>query len=288
MSMIRENARYGSISEGGITFVNADAPGRRKLRLTPEKCIQIQFDLGSDILICLDDCPRPEADEREVSESVRRTVLWAARCKREFERQLEIRQLGAGERPVLYGIIQGGYVEAARRYCAEGLLEIGFDGYGFGGWPLDLDGNLAVDTLAYTASLMPDRLPKYALGVGSPGNIVACVRMGYAIYDCVLPTRDARHQRLYCEGEPAGVSLGQHGSSFLYIQDDKYKRDPRPVSEACDCYCCAHYSRSYLHHLFGVQDTLAYRLATIHNLRFYVRLMESLRQNGDGRQEGPT
>ena len=270
MSMIRENARYGTISEAGITFNNADAKGRKKLKLTPEKCIQIQFDLGSDIMICLDDCPRPDASSDEVSDSVRRTVQWAGRCKLEFERQLEARRTSADERPQLFGVIQGGYSKHLRWQCAEALIDIGFDGYGFGGWPL-VEGRLAVSTLEYTARLMPDDLPKYALGVGSPSAIVRCVEMGYDIFDCVLPTRDARHRRLYCFDDE-GLA-----HSFLYIQDNKHKRDPRPIREGCDCPCCTRYSRSYLHHLFEIQDGLGPRLATMHNLRFYVRLMERLR-----------
>jgi queuine tRNA-ribosyltransferase len=274
MSMIRENARYGAVSDAGITFSNVDARGRKKLKLTPEKCIQIQFDLGSDIMMCLDDCPRSDADEDEVMESVRRTIKWARQCKQEFERQLEVRRLGEQERPRLFGIIQGGYGKHLRWQCAEALIDIGFDGYGFGGWPLDLEGDLAHATLAYTARLMPDESYKYALGVGSPAAVAQCVEMGYNIFDCVLPTRDARHQRLYCWMPEASDPLAY---SFLYIQDKKHKRDTRPVSEGCDCACCVRYSRGYLHHLFEIQDALALRLATIHNLRFYAQLMDRLR-----------
>jgi queuine tRNA-ribosyltransferase len=141
-----------------------------------------------------------------------------------------------------------------------------------------------VSILSYTAQLIPDGLPKYALGVGNPAAIVGCAEVGYDIFDCVLPTRDARHQRLYCvntvQDDPAIYS-------FLYIQDDKYKRDARPVSSVCDCLCCTRYSRSYLHHLFEIQDGLALRLATMHNLRFYAQLMERLRSGkpafADGR-----
>ena len=274
MSMIRENARYGTISDGGITFTNPEAKGRGRLKLTPEKCIQIQFDLGADIMMCLDDCPRPDADESEVADAVRRTVSWAGRCRAEYERQLEVRRLEGGARPLIFGIIQGGYDPAARRRCAEELLPLGFDGYGFGGWPLHPQGGLAEETLALTASLMPDGMLKYALGVGSPANIVRCWEMGYQVYDCVLPTRDARHRRLYCE-DP---ERGPFAYRFLYLQDDVHKRDSRPLSEVCDCPCCARYSRSYLHHLFQIRDVLAQRLATMHNLRFYVRLMERLQK----------
>jgi queuine tRNA-ribosyltransferase len=286
MSMIRENARYGVISDAGITFTNVDSGARRRLRLTPDKCIQIQFDLGADVMICLDDCPRPDASPREVAESVRRTVLWAGQCKETFERQVQSRGLDGERRPLLLAVIQGGYDRASRRLCAEELLLLGFDGYGFGGWPLDADGNLAADTLAYTASLMPDHLIKYALGVGNPAAISRCVEMGYRLFDCVLPTRDARHQRLYVSepgGDPGGDSGGDSGAySYLYIQDGRFKRDRRPVSEECDCLCCRRYSRSYLHHLFQIQDGLALRLATIHNLRFYARWMEALRDRPTG------
>jgi queuine tRNA-ribosyltransferase len=272
MSMIRENARYGTISDGGIHYRNPDS--KRRLKLTPEKCVQIQFDLGADVMMCLDDCPRPDASPEEVGEAVRRTVAWARRCKDEYDRQVAARRLEGEERPLIYGIIQGGYDPEMRRRCAEQLWPIGFDGYGFGGWPLDLEGNLAEETLACTAELMPDHLVKYALGVGSPQNLVRCWQMGYRLYDCVLPTRDARHQRLYCEAP----ERGPYAHTFLYMQDDVHKRDRRPVSEGCDCPCCAHYSRSYLHHLFQIGDGLAQRLATLHNLRFYARLMERLRQ----------
>jgi queuine tRNA-ribosyltransferase len=274
MSMIRENARYGAISDGGITFHNPEAKGRKRLKLTPEKCVQIQFDLGADMMMCLDDCPSPDADERQVAEAVRRTVSWARRCKAEYDRQVEVHRLEGDARPLIFGIIQGGYDPAARRRCAEELLPLGFDGYGFGGWPLHPEGGLAEETLALTASLMPDPLPKYALGVGSPSNILRCWEMGYRVYDCVLPTRDARHQRLYCENP----EVGPYAYRFLYIQDDVHTRDSRPVSEHCDCPCCTHYSRSYLHHLFRVRDVLAQRLATMHNLRFYARLMERLQR----------
>jgi queuine tRNA-ribosyltransferase len=201
-------------------------------------------------------------------------VLWAERCKREFERQLEIRSFKDQRPPRLFGIIQGGYSKRQRWECAEALIEIGFDGYGFGGWPLDPDGDLAEAILDYTARLMPKELPKYALGVGSPSSVVRCEEMGYDIFDCVLPTRDARHQRLYCWDSEGGHPFAW---SYIYIQDNRYKRDPRPIDPLCQCLCCRRYSRSYLHHLFAIGDALSSRLATIHNLCFYARLMEKLR-----------
>jgi len=278
MSMIRSNSKYGTISDRGIHFTNFDRGGG-KVKFTPEKSIQVQFDLGSDVMICLDDCPSPDASVIENTESVRRTVLWARRCRAESDRLLEVRGRTGEDRPLLFGVIQGGYDRQLRADCAGELLELGFDGYGFGGWPLDPEGRLAEDTLACTAHLMPHDLPKFALGVGKPENIVRGFQMGYNVFDCVLPTRDARRGRLYAFtasslGEVDVFSDGFY--RFVYVQDDKHKRDSRPLSAVCDCHCCRNYSLGYLHHLFEIKDTLAYRLATMHNLRFYTQLMARL------------
>ena len=159
---------------------------------------------------------------------------------------------------------------------------MGFDGYGFGGWPLDGDGNPLYDILGLTASLMPEGTVKYAMGVGRPEEIAACFDMGYTLFDCVIPTREARHGRLYVFTKDAKEKLRAREKfySFHYIADDKHHRDARPVDENCDCLLCRNYSRAYLRHLFKTGDSLGYRLATIHNLRFYSRMMEML---ADGR-----
>lgn len=284
MSMIRSNPRYGTISERGIHFTNFDRGGG-KVKFTPEKSIQVQFDLGSDMMVCLDDCPRPDASAAENAEAVRRTVLWARRCRVEFDRLLEVRGKTGENRPLLFGVIQGGYDPQLRADCAGELLQLGFDGYGFGGWPLDAEGRLAEETLACTARLMPEGLPKFALGVGKPENIARGFRMGYNVFDCVLPTRDARRGRLYAFTAPSldEVDVFTEGFyRFVYAGDNKHKRDARPVSAACDCHCCRNYSLGYLHHLFEIKDTLAYRLATMHNLRFYTQLMARL-ENSRGK-----
>jgi queuine tRNA-ribosyltransferase len=278
MSMIRSNPRYGTISDRGIHFTNFDRGGD-KVKFTPEKSIRVQFDLEADIMICLDDCPRPDASAAENAEAVRRTILWARRCRAEFDRLLEVRGKTDADRPLLLGVVQGGDDRQLRADCAGALLELGFDGYGLGGWPLDAEGQLTEETLAYTAQLMPDDLPKFALGVGKPENIVRGFQMGYNLFDCVLPTRDARHGRLYAftASNPGEVTPWvEEFYQFVYIEDEKHKRDPRPISAACDCLCCRNYSRGYLHHLFEIKDTLAYRLATMHNLRFYTQLMALL------------
>jgi queuine tRNA-ribosyltransferase len=276
MSMIRENPRYGTVTDRGIHFVDVDG-GRKKVLFTPERSIRLQWDLGADLMVCLDDCPSPDAARKEVEASVERTIHWAGRCRAEFDRLLQSRHRGLEPAPLLFGVIQGGYDRTLRSQCAEALHSIGFDGFGFGGWPLAPDGALAADILAHTAQLVPDSLPRFALGVGKPEHIVRCHGMGWRIFDCVLPTRDARHGRLYLfDAESlSGVKLASPDFyRFLYLRDEKHKRQNGPISAACDCHCCQNYSLAYVHHLFGVGDPLGLRLATMHNLRFYAQLME--------------
>ena len=278
MSMIRQNAKYGTISRRGIHFVDFDGK-RNKVLFTPERSIRQQFDLGSDLVICLDDCPSPEATPQEVEASVDRTIHWAERCRIEFDRQLAARAQTDRSKPLLFGVIQGGYDRAQRARCAEELLPLGFDGFGYGGWPLTPEGDLARDVLAYTAQLVPNELPTFALGVGKPEHIVHCFQLGWRIFDCVLPTRDARHGRLYSfvASSLSDVDVRSPGFyRFLYVRDEKHKRDTGPISSVCDCLCCQYYSLSYLHHLFDVGDPLALRLATMHNLRFYTLLLERI------------
>jgi len=276
MSMIRENPRYGTVSTRGIHFVDADGTRERTL-FTPERSIRLQFDLGTDLMICLDDCPSPTASRGEAEASVERTVQWAGRCRAEFDLRLSARTKDTGPRPLLFGVVQGGYDPALRRRCAEEILPLGFDGFGFGGWPLTPAGDLAEEILALTAKLVPDPLPRFALGVGKPEHIVRCYQMGWRIFDTVLPTRDARHQRLYAFDAPRLDQVDVRATGFyhfVYAGDKKHTRQTGPISTACDCPCCRNYSLAYLHHLFDVNDTLAYRLATLHNLRFYTQLLE--------------
>jgi queuine tRNA-ribosyltransferase len=181
--------------------------------------------------------------------------------------------------------VQGGGEEVLRRRCAEALLSIGFDGFGYGGWPLDEDNRLVSEMLAYTRSLIPPQFPMHALGVGAPDHILACYRLGYQIFDSAMPTRDARHGRLYCFNlDPAGadVNFAADWYQYLYIGDRKHIKRNQPLSPWCDCRTCQRYSIGYLHHLFKIQDMLFARLATIHNLRFMAQLMALLRQSNPG------
>ncbi len=271
-SLIRQNPKNGSLTDREIIFQPEGAA--RKFHFSPEKSIQLQLSYGADIVICLDDCTNVGDSLKVQQESVRRTVAWAKRCKQEFLRVLDQKRVPPEQRPLLFGVIQGGGVPELRRRCAEELLEIGFDGFGFGGWPLDDKGHLLTEIVAYTRALAP-HVPMHALGVGHPANVVACAGMGYELFDSAMPTRDARHGRLYVFNEASG--LAGDWFSYLYITDDKLIKSDAPVSAHCGCLCCSRYSRGYLHHLFKINDTLFFRLATIHNLRFMSQLMERLR-----------
>jgi queuine tRNA-ribosyltransferase len=285
-SLIRQNAKYGSLTDNGIVF--RPEGSNRKLLLTPEKCVQLQMSYGADVVMCLDDCTHVDDPPAQQGLSVQRTVEWARRCKDEFTRLLTARRQDAGPSPLLFGVVQGGGSLDLRRACAAALLEIGFDGYGYGGWPLDRDGNLVEDLLAYTRALIPRHLPMHALGVGHPASIATCVAHGYGLFDSALPTRDARHGRLYAfqTDRPAPRAGTAEWFRFVYVTDAKYIKDARPVDPTCDCLTCTHYARGYLYHLFKSNESAFQRLATIHNLRFMARLMEALRAAGTGDRPG--
>jgi len=276
-SLLEKSVKLGSVTNRGFSY-RMDTKLEKK-KLTPENCIQKQFQLGSDIMFCLDYCTHPEWDHNRQQESVQFTIKWARKCRDEFLKQLDMRDY-AGDKPLLFAVVQGGNDPELRRHCAENLLEIGFDGYGFGGWPVDDEGILS-DMLEYVSELIPSNAYKHALGVGKPENVVQSCRLGYHLFDCSIPTRDARRKRLYTFRDvPGTISLDN--TDFyqnIYLQDKKYVRDRNPLDLFCDCICCANYSRAYLHHLFQIEDHLAYRLATIHNLRFYTKLMEMLQES---------
>jgi len=273
-SMIRDNPKYGEIRRGEVVF-RPDG-GKEKIILTPEKSIASQFTYGSDIMMCLDYCTHPDDSYETNAFSIEVTIDWARRCKKEYEKQLAMRKIPYEKRPLLFGIIQGGSFFDLRQQCADALIEIGFDGYGFGGWPVNSGGGLVEVILEYTAKLMPDGTPKYAMGLGKPDGIIKCCGMGYNLFDCVIPTREARHNRLYVFDDDCGWDDLKY--KHYYILDEEHIRETGPVSRQCDCLTCRKYSRGYLYHLYKVGDSLAYRLATIHNLRFYTQLMERLQQ----------
>jgi queuine tRNA-ribosyltransferase len=255
------------------------ATGER-ITWTPERCIQVQFQLGADVMMCLDDCTNAADPLPEQERSVERTVRWARRCKAEFEKLCAGRR-ERGARPLLFAVVQGGASEELRRRCAAELAAIGFDGFGFGGWPIDAAGNLLADLLALVAESVPKDRPLHALGVGRPDHVVRAAALGYTLFDCALPTRDARHHRLYAflpDKACGPLAPGEPFYETIYLLDQKHAADFGPIDPSCDAPCCTRYSRCYLRHLFKVGDVSAERLATIHNVRFYVRLLELLRR----------
>jgi queuine tRNA-ribosyltransferase len=276
-SLIRQNPKYGRLTDKGAVFTPDGSD--RKYNLTPEKSIQLQMSYGADILVCLDDCTHVDDPPDEQRKSVKRTVDWARRSKREFVRLVEEKRF-AERRPLLFAVIQGGGDADLRRECAEQLLDIGFDGFGYGGWPLDGSGNLLTEMLMLTRELVPPELPVHALGIGHPVNVAACARMGYPLFDSAMPTRDARNGRLYAfTTDDSRLISGQNGDwlAYVYVGDDKHIKADVPVSLYCDCLTCTRYSLGYLRHLYKINDALYLRLATIHNLRFMIQLVEYLR-----------
>ncbi len=273
-SLVRQNPKSGSLSEKGMVYRAEDGS---KVNLTPEKSIQLQVSYGGDIVFCFDDCTHVDDPPEAQVDLVRRTIKWAQRCRDEFDHLMAQKKSDAA-RPLLFGVVQGGGDLDLRRQCAEALLEIGFDGYGYGGYPLDGEGHLLTDVFAYLRELIPRQYPIHALGVGHPQSVVDCTRLGYEIFDSALPTRDARKGRLYrFKSDPATLNFSGKWFDYVYIEDKKHIRDSRPISPFCDCAACSGYSLAYLQHLYHVGDALYMRLATIHNLRFMNQLIDRLR-----------
>jgi len=275
-SLIRENPRFGRLSDEGIAFRPMGAA--RQFHLTPEKAVQLQLAYGSDVVICLDDCTHVDDPPERQALSVERTLDWARRGMGQFRRWRQQCRREESDLPLLLAVVQGGGSRELRRRCAEGLLELGFQAFGYGGWPLDAERNLLVDVIGYLRELIPSQYPLHALGIGHPRHVVECARLGYALFDSAMPTRDARHGRLYAfSADPRTLSLDGKWFHYVYIADNKHVKADRPISPYCDCLACRRYSLGYLHHLHAIKEALYRRLATIHNLRFMAQLMARLR-----------
>ena len=281
-SLIRQNPKHGQLHENGITFYPEGSS--RKFNLTPEKVIQLQLGFGSDVVICLDDCTHVDDDHEAQVVSVERTIAWAKRSRAEYDRLVRQKKLTEATRPKIFAVVQGGGFKDLRKQCADALLEIGFDGYGFGGWPLDKDNHLLSEIIGYTREVIPRQFPMHALGVGHPENILACHALGYDLFDSAMPTRDARHGRLYRFNYPAeGLHAGLDGDwfSYWYADNERNIRSNQPISPFCDCHTCRNYSLGYLYHLFKQGDALFMRLVTIHNLRFMSQLTARIRAGAE-------
>lgn len=241
------------ISEEGVTFrspINGE-----KILLTPERSMEVQRDLGSDIVMIFDECTPFPATKDEARVSMQLSLRWAKRSK----------EAHSGNASALFGIIQGGMYEDLRDESLAGLENIDFDGYAIGGLSVGEPKEDMMRIVKYTApKINPDK-PRYLMGVGKPEDIVESVRRGIDMFDCVMPTRNARNGHLF-------VTEG-----VIKIRNARHKRDTSPLDENCDCYTCKNYSRSYLHHLDKCNEILGARLNTIHNLRYYQIVMEGLR-----------
>ncbi len=225
--------------------------------LGPEEVIRAQEILNADIITSLDECTPYPCEHDRVSRSLETTLRWEKKCR-------ELHP-AAGRDSALFGIVQGGIYPDLRTRCVEALLEIGFDGYAIGGLSVGEPIAQMYDIAELTASLLPREKPRYLMGVGRPVDIVECVARGMDMFDCVLPTRNARNGKAFT---PDGA---------INVQSAKYREDFSPLQRDCECYACLHFTRAYIRHLLTVDEILALRLLTTHNLRFYLHFMKRLR-----------
>ena len=266
-SLIHKSKKMGKITDDKVTFKSPLDGSWHDL--TPEKSIQIQFDLGVDMMVCLDDCPPNDFSRPDLEKAVARTIAWAKRCKIEYLRQIKKRRLSSVKRPLIFGVIQGGAELDLREKCARALIEIGFDGYGFGARPVDKDGNFLEEVIRQTASFVPEDALRFALGIGTPEDIVRCARLGWDMFDCVIPTREGRHGKLFFAKKLPGYET-------INISNAKFVRNFTPINKNSSISDLRLHSRSYLHHLFRLNEALGQRLASLNNLEFYQKLLKNL------------
>lgn len=260
------------VEEQGVRF-RSHLDGSAHL-LTPEKAVDIQLQLGSDIAMVLDECPPSSWTAGQIDQSLERTARWARRCRQWFLDRREGRCLSADAAAVTvtnagqaqFGIIQGGTVAELRAKSAQLTVEIGFDGYALGGLSVGEPPDTMYKVIAGTAPLLPDNRPRYLMGVGTPTDLVEAVACGIDMFDCVLPTRNARNGQLFTSAGP------------LNIKNARFAEDDGPVDPGCGCYTCRSFSRAYLRHLFMAGEMTGGTLNTLHNLSFYLDTMKRIRE----------
>jgi len=304
--------KFRKITNKGVYFSEPDSG--KKHFLTPDKSIEIQLALGSDIIMVLDECPPWPCSKKTVKEAVERTTRWANICKKYFtvfdtpiilsssgdpafdaeetreSKYTNIKHLAPVKpednntrvRPLLFGIIQGGVHKDLRQKSAKELIKIGFDGYAIGGVAVGEPRKYLKKVLAQVIPFLPENKPRYLMGLGKPEELIDSICSGVDMFDCVIPTREGRHGKLFIR-EKKYFWLGDK-KKFDYqpeeiyktinIGREEFKKDLRPVDPHCDCYLCKNYSRAYIRHLFKIGDLLGQRLAAQHNLRFYLELIE--------------
>lgn len=252
------------IREEGVEF-RSHLDGSRKF-ISPEVSMQIQHALGADIIMSFDECTPWPATPGQARESLELTTRWAVRSRREFDR-LKGGPASTAQAPSLFGIIQGSIYHDLRRQSLEQLQEIGFEGYAIGGLSVGEEKAHMYETVEYTAPLMPAESPRYLMGVGTPADLVECVARGVDMFDCVMPTRNARNGQVF-------TALGK-----LNIRNARHARDQRPLDEDCRCLVCRRYTRAYIRHLYQAGEMLAATLCSYHNIAFYLDTMRRIRQS---------
>jgi len=249
-------AKLSKITEQGYAF-QSHIDGSSHL-LTPENAITVQHCLNSDIMMCLDQCIPYPAERKQAKDALELTTRWALRCKTAWE--------DTGRKNALFGIVQGGMFEDLRKISAQALSELDFPGYAIGGLSVGEPKDIMLEMANATLPELPDAKPKYVMGVGTPEDLVEMVTLGADMFDCVIPTRNARNAQLFTAYGAINITNACH------------KSDTTPIEENCDCYTCRNYSKAYLRHLYISRELLAYRLNTIHNIRYYTRLMHKMRE----------
>ena len=248
-------AKLRDIHEEGVYFKHHKSG--KKLFLSPEIALEIQNSLGSDIMMSFDECPPYPCTYEYMKKSVDRTLRWA-------QRSLDANK--NKDTQGLFGIVQGGEFDDLRKYCAEELVKMPFDGYSIGGTSVGEPKEIQNKALDIVCPILPEDKPRYLMGVGSPGAILDAIERGVDMFDCVLPTRIARH----------GTAMTSHGR--VIIKNKEYERDFTPLDDNCDCYCCRNYTKAYLRHLFKANEMLGHRLMSIHNIQFLVNLTTKARE----------
>lgn len=250
------------VTNQGVEF-QSHIDGARHL-VTPEDIIGIQQELGSDIIMPLDECVHYPCSKDKAEVAMRRTLDWGFRSKRYISVNPPPSTFHPA--PLLFGIVQGATYDDLRRECAERIIEIGFDGYAIGGVSVGEPANLIYNTVAITAGLLPMEQPRYLMGVGLPQDIVEAAGLGVDMFDCVIPTRYGRN----------GTAFTSSGK--LTVRNAAYTQDLGPLDAECPCYCCKNFSRAYLRHLFNAAELLGLRLLSLHNIHFYLELMRNIRR----------
>jgi queuine tRNA-ribosyltransferase len=254
-------SKHAKQDRGGITF-KSHIDGSLHY-FTPQKVLDIQYHLKSDIMMILDDLIALPAEEKRIALSIERTTEWAEQSIRYHK---EMQKSGIGKDQNIFAIIQGGTTPKYREISAKALCSMEFDGFAIGGLSVGESNELMYDTVAFTTPFMPKEKPRYLMGVGTPEDLVENVARGIDMFDCVMPTRNARNGTLF-------TSFGKLG-----IKAARYKLDDDPIDPKCDCYTCKNYSRGYLNHLFRAKELTYFRLASIHNLHYYLTLMRHMRE----------